>query len=206
MHRLDCTKKTVSSSLYLMLPKPSDHRFLSKRHHKGLSHCKTPEISDHPFTSPPSPKEKKKGGPILFCPRTSILLLGVWVQLHGLSVWWDEYVCQGNNIQQDCAQGPGGDLKFSVTGLDDLWESVTCERYGSLQVHQRHWAFAWKGRCMEIRCPHGCRAWIYCKQMILAPRSASLDWERTGRLNLANIVSSSQFYQAALHSCAFGGV
>lgn len=63
MHRLDCTKKTVSFSLYLMLPKPSDHCFLSKRHHKGLSHCKPPEISDHPFTSPPSPKEKKRGDP-----------------------------------------------------------------------------------------------------------------------------------------------
>lgn len=149
MHRLDCTKKTVSFSLYLMLPKPSDHCFLSKRHHKGLSHCKTPEISDHPFTSPPSPKEKKKGGPILFSPRTSILLLGVWVQLHGLSVWWDEYVCQGNNIQQDCAQGPGGDLKFTVTGLDGCGNvshvrGTATFRYTSATEQSHEKAVAWR--------------------------------------------------------------
>lgn len=129
----------------------------------------------------PFPKRKKKGGPILFSPRTSILLLGVWVQLHGLSVWWDEYVCQGNNIQQDCAQGPGGDLKFTVTGLDSCGNvshvrGTAAFRYTSATELSHE-----KGRCMEIRCPHGCKAWIYCKQiMILAPRSASLDWEITG--------------------------
>ncbi len=113
----------MSFSLCLMLLKSADDLFHSKEHHKGLSYCKTPEIFDHPLTSPPSPKR----GPDLFCPRTSILLLGVWVQLHGLSVWWAEYVCQGNNIRQDCAREPWGDLEFTVkagqlVGIYHMWE------------------------------------------------------------------------------------
>lgn len=173
MHRLDCTKKTVSFSLYLMLPKPSDHCFLSKRHHKGLSHCKTPEISDHPFTSPPSPKEKKRGDP-----SSSPLEQASYCWAFCLMGW----VClPGKQYSTGLRPGTRGWPEVHSHRTGQLWECVTCERYGSLQVHQRHWAIAWKGRCMEIRCPHGCKAWIYCKQiMILAPRSASLDWEMTG--------------------------
>ena len=146
--------------------KIADDCFHSQEHHKGLSYCKTPEIFDHPLTSPPSPKR----GPGLFCPRTSILLLGVWVQLHGLSAWRVEHVCQGNNIRQDCARGPWGNLEFTVkagqlVGICHMW------RYGSLQVRWGHWTSTSKCRCWKIRCPHGCsyqdRALIYCKQRVI---------------------------------------
>lgn len=139
-----CLNKYFSSgrvrfSLCRMLPKSADNLSHSKEHHKGLSYCKTPEIFDHPLTSPPYPKR----GPDLSCPRTSIPLFGIWVQLHGLSAWWVECVCQGNNIWQGCTRGPSGDLEFTVEswtvgGNLSHVRGMAAFRYGAAieQAHQ----------------------------------------------------------------------
>lgn len=91
---------------------PNDTHFHSIKKRKPL--LQNPEKKSTTHSHHPRPQ--KRGSELFFfslC-RTSILLLGVWVQLHGLSVWWAEHVCKGNNIQQDCTQGPQGDLEFMV--------------------------------------------------------------------------------------------
>lgn len=54
--------------------------------------------------------------------------------------------------------------------LDSWWESITCERYGGLQVQHGHWTSTSKCRWGKIRCPHDCSyqdsALIYCKQSL----------------------------------------
>lgn len=54
--------------------------------------------------------------------------------------------------------------------LGSWWESITCERYGGLQVQRGHWTSTSKCRWGKIRCPHGCSyqdsALIYCKQSL----------------------------------------
>lgn len=154
-------------SLCRMLLKFADDRFHSQEHHKGLSYCKTPEIFDHPLTSPPSPKR----GPGLFCPRTSFLLLGVWVQLHGLFCLMGWARLPGKQYSSGLRLGtmgwPGVHGQSRTVGGN----LSHAKRYESLQVRQGHWARTSKRRRGRIRCPRGCsyqdRALIYCKQSVI---------------------------------------
>lgn len=69
------------------------------------------------------------------------------------------------------APGNHGVTWSSRSKLDSWWESITCERYGRLQVRRGHWTSTSKCRCGKIRYPHGCsyqdRALIYCKQSVI---------------------------------------
>lgn len=70
----------------------------------------------------------QKRGADLFCPRTSILLFRVWVQLRGLSAWWAEHVRQGNNIWQDRTEETRGWPRVhgqkagQLVGIYHMWE------------------------------------------------------------------------------------
>lgn len=150
----------------LTLPRSADHLFNSKEHEEGLADCKTPEIFDHPLTSPPFPKrgiqpfQSQNKHPIvghLGAAASSFCLMG-WVCLPG-----KQYL---TGVHPGTRGWPG------VHGqkLDSWWESITCERYGGLQVWRSHWTSTSKCLSGKIRCPYGCsyqdRALIYCKQSL----------------------------------------
>lgn len=114
---------------------------------------------------PPYPKR----GPDLFCPITSILLFGIWVQLHGLSPDGLS-VSARETIFDRAAPGDLGWPGVHGRKLDSWWESIMRERNGGLQVRRGHWTSTSKCGSGKIRCPHGCsyqdRISIYCKQSI----------------------------------------
>lgn len=70
----------------------------------------------------------QKRGADLFCPRTSILLFRIWVQLRGLSAWWAEHVRQGNNIWQGRTEETRGWPRVhgqkagQLVGIYHMWE------------------------------------------------------------------------------------
>lgn len=127
---------------------------------------KTPEIFDHPLTSPPSSKR----GPTFSAPEQASYC---WVFGCSCMVFLSDGLSMSarETILDRTAPGDRGVTWSSGSKLDAWWESVTCKRYGSLQVRRGHWTSPSKCRRGKIRCPHGCsyqdRALIYCKQSVI---------------------------------------
>lgn len=139
----------MSFSVHQMLMNSADERLHSKGHQKGLSYCKTPRNIRPPAHITPFPKKK---GTQPFLPQNKHPIVGCL----GAAAWSFCLMARVRLPEKQYSAGTvprdRGVTRSSRSKPDNRWESVTCERRGSLQVRQGRRTGTSKRRRGEIRC------------------------------------------------------